>query len=74
MDKFRIVYSIIIKVWKAMSLHKDSKVTQDDECKKLLDELQVICDEIEEQFGEKESKLAKDISGLFLEYLCRKED
>ncbi len=74
MDKFRIAYSIIIKVWRVISEHKDKDVTQDKECKQLLDDLQVVCNEFTERFGDAEGKLTRNIAGLFMEYLCGKED
>lgn len=74
MEKFKIVYSIIIDIWKVISRHKDKDVTQDNECKQLLSELQTVCDRYRTKVGETEGKLARDIAHFFLEYLCREEE
>ncbi len=72
MEKFKTVYSIIVDIWKAISKYKEKDVSQDEECEQILAELQEVCDSFRD-IGETESILAKEISHLFLEYLCRKE-
>lgn len=73
MEKFKIVYSIIINTWKVISKYKNKDVTQDKECRQLLDELQSVCDMFRLQVGEAEGKLAREVCGAFLEYLCKEE-
>lgn len=73
MEKFKRVYNIITDTWKIISSYKDKDISQDNECKQILAELQTVCDKYRIEVGETEGKLARDIAALFLEYLCRKE-
>lgn len=73
MEKFKRVYNIITDIWKVISSYKDKDITQDNECKQILAELQTVCDKYRIKVGETEGKLARDIAALFLGYLCRKE-
>lgn len=72
MKKFKTVYSIIVDIWKVISKYKEKDVSQDKECKQILSELQKVCDKYG-NVGETEGKLAREISHLFLEYLCGKD-
>lgn len=73
MEKFKNVYNIIIDVWKVISSYKGKDVSQDNECKQILLELQTVCDKYRTKVGETEGKLTREICALLLEYLCGKE-
>lgn len=74
MDKFKSVYNITNDIGKVVFKYKDKDVSQDAECEHILAELQVVCDKYRLKVGETEGKLARDISALFLEYLCKKDN
>lgn len=74
MDKFKIVFNIITDIWKIISRYKNKDVSQDKECKEILDELQAVCDKYTTRVGEVEGVLTRQVAGLFLEYLCSKEE
>lgn len=73
MKKFKIVYSIVVDIWKVISKYKEKDVSQDVECKRILAELQEVCDKYREKVGEFEGVLARKVAHLFLEYLCGEE-
>ncbi len=72
MDRFTVVFNILNKIGNVVVQYKDRDISQDKECRQLLDELQRECDVFKE-IGEVENELAVKISHLFLEYLCGKE-
>nr|DAS52326.1 MAG TPA: hypothetical protein [Caudoviricetes sp.] len=72
MDKFKVVFNILNKVGNVIVRYKEKDVSQDMECRQLLDELQEVCDSFRD-IGETEGILARKISHLFLEYLCGEE-
>lgn len=74
MERFKIVYSIIIDTWKVISRYKDKDVSQDTECQKIISELQEVCDKYRLKIGEDEGVLARKVAALFLEYLCKEEE
>ncbi|MCI8955607.1 MAG: hypothetical protein HFG29_01305 [Eubacterium sp.] len=71
MNKYKVIFNMLPDVWKVLSRYKDKDVSQDKECEQILSELQKICDKYR-NVGETEGKLAREISHLFLEYLCKK--
>lgn len=73
MDKYKVIFNLIMDIWNVVKKYKDKDVSQDNECKQILAELQTVCDKYRVQVGEVEGKLSRDVAALFLEYLCRKE-
>ena len=74
MNKFKIIFNLIMDTWNVIKNYKDKDVSQDNECKQILSELQEVCDKYRTKVGETEGKLARDIAALFLEYLCGEEE
>lgn len=72
MDKFTVVFNILNRIGNVIVRYKDKDVSQDKECRQILDELQRECDAFR-KIGEAENELALKIAHLFLEYLCRKD-
>lgn len=74
MDRFTVVFNMLNKVGNIIVQYKNKDVTQDKECREILDELQCVCDMFKLQVGEVEGKLAREVCGAFLEYLCNAEE
>lgn len=68
MDKFRMIYNIIIDVWKTVSRHKDKKIN-DEMCKSLIEELNISCS----RYQNREHKLAVVIADAIIKYLFESE-
>lgn len=71
MEKFENIHTIVNEIGTIVFKYKNKDITQDDECQQIYKELQAVCDKYRIKVGEQEGKLARDISALFLEYLCK---
>ena len=73
MKKYENIHAIVNEIGTIVFRYKNKDITQDDECQQILAELQQVCDKYRIKVGEQEGKLARDISALFLEYLCKED-
>lgn len=71
MEKFENIHTIVNEIGTIVFKYKNKDITQDDECQQIYKELQQVCDKYRLKVGETEGKLARDMSALFLEYLCK---
>ena len=68
MEKFKIVYNIIISIWQICSKYKE-KVLNETTCQEMLDELNTRA----KDYSGKEWKLMAEITTAIMDYLFRKE-
>lgn len=73
MKKYENIHAIVNEIGTIVFRYKNKDITQDDECQQILAELQQVCDKYRIKVGKQEGKLARDISALFLEYLCKED-
>lgn len=64
MDKFRMIYNIIIDIWKTVSRHKDKQIN-DEMCKSMLEEFNASSS----RYQGREHKLAVVIADAVMKYL-----